>query len=106
MLRSRAVEKPQAGAGQGSQVQRLQKPLAGDSHHHPLQCSQKETGAGSRWGRGGSQTSLVKSKAVEVKSQMQPGHESGLGTNGILGFVQLWDRGCKACVFSQGLDTG
>ena len=47
MLRSRAVERPQAGAGQGSQVQRLQKPLPGGSHRHPPQCSPEAT----EWGR-------------------------------------------------------
>lgn len=72
----------------------------------PYSVPRRKLGQGAGRGRGGSQTSLVKSKAVEVKSQMQPGHERGLGTNGILGFVQRWDRGCEACVFSQGLDTG
>lgn len=66
----------------------------------------QQSGVGAGWGKGGSQTSLVKSKAVEVKSQMHPGHKRGLGTNGISGFVQPWDRGCEACLFSQGLDIG
>lgn len=53
MLRSGAVERPQAGAGQGSQVQRLQKPLPGDSHRHRLQCSPEATEwGGSRMGKG------------------------------------------------------
>ena len=53
MLRSRAAESPQAGAGQGSQVQRLQKPPPGDSHHHGLQCSPEATEwGGSRMGKG------------------------------------------------------
>lgn len=38
---------------------------------------------------------------IEVKSQMQPGHKRGLGTNYISGFVQPWDRGCEACVLSR-----
>ena len=43
---------------------------------------------------------------IEVKSQMQPGHKRGLGTNYISVFVQPWDRGYDACVLSRELGTG
>ena len=48
----------------------------------------------------------AKQGVIEVKSQMQPGHKRGLGTNYISGFVQPWDRGCEVCVLSREVGIG